>query len=447
MGPTPPIRYAKTPDGLQLAYQVFGEGPRDLLLVWGGISHIELLWDDPTLARIFRGLGSFARVIQFDRRGTGMSDRPAGPATLEDRMQDVGTVLDAVGSERATILGESEGGPMTCLFAATHPERTEGLILYGPVIRMIGDASFPWAPAREVFEEALEAAAADWGSEELIWSWAPSAGDDPRARQFFSRFMRLSSSPGAYRDQMLVNADIDVRPILPLITAPTLVLHRDRDTSINVGQGRYAAEHIPGARYVELDGEDHLLIAGDPGPLIDEIEEFVTGVRSGRDIDRLATTIVFTDIVDSTRVAAQLGDRRWRELLDEHDARLRRQLGIFSGREVNTTGDGMVASFNGPGRAVGWAEAAVQAGQSLGVGIRAGVHTGECERRGTDLAGLAVHVAARVAALAQPGQVLATQMVCDLVAGSGITFSDPTTHDLKGVSGRWQLFAAQTSDP
>jgi class 3 adenylate cyclase len=438
----PLVRYARTPDGIQLAYQVFGEGPRDLLVVWGGISHIELFWDDPTLARIFRRLASFARVIQFDRRGTGMSDRSPGTATLEDRMQDVSAVLAAVGSETAAILGESESAPMTCLFAATYPERTSALILYGPVIRMLGDATFPWAASREVFYAALDATTAEWGSEDLIWGWAPTVGDDPRARQFFSRFMRMSASPGAYRDQMLINADIDVRRLLPLVTVPTLVLHRGGDTAIPVGQGRYAARNIPGARYVELPGEDHLLIGGDPEPLLDEIEQFLTGVLAGRAVDRIVATIVFTDIVGSTELAARLGDGRWRKLLDEHDALLRRLLPPFSGRVVNTTGDGMLASFDGPARAVGWALSATAAAGSLGIEVRAGAHTGECELRGRDLAGLAVHVAARIGSMAAPGEVLVSETVRDLVAGSGIVFSERGTHTLKGVPDPWSVYAA-----
>ena len=409
-------------------------------MVWGGISHIDLLWDDPNLDRILRRLGAFCRVIQFDRRGTGMSDRPTGPATLEDRMEDVRSVLDAVGSERAALLGESEGGPMCCLFAATYPEHTAALVLYGPVIRMIGDGSFPWAPAPDVFEAVLESTAQDWGSEELIWGWAPSVGDDPRSRQFFSRFMRLSSSPGAYVEQMRTNANIDVRPLLPLISVPTLVLHRSEDSAISVGQGRYAAAHIPGARYAELPGEDHLLIAGDSSLLLDEIEEFLTGVRGAPDTDRVLATIVLTDIVDSTGMASKLGDRGWRELLDRHDAVLRRQLPHFGGHEVNTTGDGMLARFEGPVRAVGWARAAIDVTRELGIEIRTGVHTGECQRRGRDLAGVAVHVAARIAALAGSGEVLVSQTVHDLVAGSGLRFAKRGSRELKGLPGTWSLY-------
>lgn len=441
MDQPPSVEYAKAPDGIQLAYQVFGDGPPDVLLVWGGISHIELLWDDPNLARIFRRLSSFARVIQFDRRGTGMSDRPGGPATLEDRVQDLAVVLDAAGSHQAAIFGESEGGPTACLFAATFPHRTAALILYGPVIRMVGEASFPWASARDVFDAALDATVDDWGSEDLIWGWAPSVGDDPRARQFFARFMRLSSSPAAYREQMLVNVEIDVREILPLIKVPALVLHRRDDTAINVGQGRYAAERIPGARYVELPGDDHLLIGGDPDPLVEEIEEFLTGIRPTRDPDRTVATIVFTDIVASTAAAARLGDQSWRRLLDEHDHVLRRQLGIFGGREVNTTGDGMVARFDGPGRAVKWARSVLEGVRPLGVELRAGIHTGECEVRGRDLAGVSVHVAARIASLARPGEVLVSKTVSDLAAGTGVEFLERGVHTLRGVTGRWPLLS------
>lgn len=435
-------RYAITADGTHLAYQVSGNGPRDLLIVWGGISHIELLWDDPTLARIFRRLGTFTRVIQFDRRGTGLSDRPPGPSTIEQRVDDAISVLDACGSKHACVLGESEGGPTSCLLAATRPDRVSALILYGPVIRMIGDQGFRCAPPMDVFEAALENTTAGWGSEELIWAWAPSAGEDPRARQFIARFARLACSPGAYRDQMRLNADIDVRPILPLIGVPTLVCHRRDDAAINVGQGRYAASHIPGAQWVELPGEDHLLIAGDPEPLLDAVELFLTGVRTGDDVDRIVTTVAFTDIVDSTRVVARLGDQAWKELLDRHDTALRTLLRRFSGREVNTTGDGMVASFEGPTRAVEWAQAVVGAAPGLGLEVRAGVHTGPCEMRGRDLAGLAVHVAARIGALAGPGEVLVSQSVRDLVPGSGISFAERGVHTLKGLDGEWHLFAA-----
>jgi class 3 adenylate cyclase/alpha-beta hydrolase superfamily lysophospholipase len=435
------VRYATTPDGTQLAYQVFGQGTRDLLLVWGGISHIELLWDDPTLDRIFRRLGTFARVIQFDRRGTGMSDRPATPATIEQRMEDALAVLDAAGSTRACVLGESEGSPPSCLLAATHPSRVSGLILYGPVIRMIGDKGFPWAPTREVFDDALEATTAAWGSEDLTWAWAPSAGEDPRAREFVARFVRLSSSPSAYRDQMRLNAAIDVRSILPMIAVPTLVCHRRDDSAINVGQGRYAASHIPDAEWVELMGDDHLLIAGDPEPLLDAIEVFMTGIRSEHDVNGFVTTVAFTDIVDSTQIASRLGDQRWRELLDNHDAILRTLLRRFSGREVNTTGDGMVASFEGPARAVEWARAVVHAARDLGIEVRAGVHTGACEIRGKDLAGVAVHVAARISALAGPGEVLMSQTVRDLLPGSGIAVSERGSHTLKGLDRQWLLFA------
>jgi class 3 adenylate cyclase len=439
----PSTSYARAKDGTHLAYQVFGDGPLDLVLVWGGISHIELMWEDHNLARIFRRLASFSRVIQFDRRGIGLSDRAAANATLEERMEDVAAVMDAARSERAAIFGESEGGPMSALFAATYPERTTALILYGPLVRMIGDSGFPWAPTREVFEQAMDTTVEQWGSEEGIWAWAPSVGDDPNARLFFARFARQSASPGAFRHQMLMNAEIDVRPILPVITVPTLVVHRGRDQVVNVGQGRYAAEHIPGARYVELDGEDHLLIGGDPDALVDEVEEFLTGVRQSREIDRVLATVLFTDIVGSTQLAAELGDRAWRRKLDEHDDVTRRELRRFNGREVKATGDGILATFDGPARAVRCASAIGEATKRIGLDVRAGLHTGECEVRGTDLGGLAVHIAARVGALAGAGEVLVSSTVKDLVVGAGIGFVERGTHSLKGVPGEWRLFAAQ----
>jgi class 3 adenylate cyclase len=294
-----------------------------------------------------------------------------------------------------------------------------------------------------VFAEALDATVAAWGEEDLIWSWAPSVGDDPRARRFFSRFTRMSSSPGAFRDHMRVNAQIDVRALLPLIGAPALVLHRRDDIAINVRQGAYAAAHLPSARFVELPGEDHLLIGGDPEPFLDEVERFLTGTTSGRDGNRVLATIVFTDIVGSTELVGRLGDRRWRELLDEHEALLRRRLPEFSGRQVNTTGDGMVAAFTGPVSAVGWAQAVANATEALGIRIRAGVHTGEVELRGTDLAGASVHVAARIAALAAPGEILVSQTVRDLMGGSGVEFVERGSHRLKGMAETWTVHAAR----
>ncbi|MGZ6974684.1 MAG: adenylate/guanylate cyclase domain-containing protein [Acidimicrobiia bacterium] len=414
------------------------------MIVWGGVSHIELMWENAAFARIFRRLGSFSRVIQFDRRGVGMSDRTPGLATLETRMEDVRAVMDAAGCERVALFGESEGGPMSMLFAATYPERTTGLVLYGPLVRLIADETFPWAWSREDFEALLDSALSDWGAEDQIAFWAPSVADDPAARRFFSRFTRLSGSPGSFKDQMMMNADIDVRPVLHAVNVPTLVLHRTGDLVVDVHQGRYAARHIPGAKFVELPGADHFLMGGDPEQLVDEVEEFLTGVRGQHEVDRILATVAFTDIVGSTQRAAELGDREWRNLLDQHDAAVRRELQRFNGREVNTTGDGMLAAFDGPARGIRCARAITEAMEPLGVEIRAGLHTGECEVRGSDLGGLAVHIAARVGSLAAPGEVLVSSTVKDLVAGSGITFTERGTHVLKGVPDEWRLYSVES---
>jgi len=349
--------------------------------------------------------------------------------------------MDAVGTERAALFGESEGGPMCSLFAATYPERTTALVLYGPVVCFISDESFPWAPTMEVLKQFLDMSLEGWGKGDGIDLWAPSLSDDPAARRFYARFNRLSASPGAFRDQMLMNTEIDVRSVLPMINVPTLVLHRRDDQVINVHQGRYVAEHVPGARYVELEGTDHFLIGGDPDALADEVEEFLTGVRRSREVDRVLATVLFTDIVGSTRQAAELGDQRWRRLLDQHDAVMRHELDRFKGHEINTTGDGFLASFDGPARAIRCALALTAAAPPLGIEIRAGLHTGECEVRDHDLGGLAVHIAARIGALARPSEVLVSSTVRDLVAGSGISFSDRDTHVLKGLPEAWRLFA------
>jgi pimeloyl-ACP methyl ester carboxylesterase len=442
MDAVPRIRYAPAADGTHLAYQVFGDGPLDLVVVWGTMSHIELMWENAKFARIFRRLGSFSRVIQFDRRGVGLSDRPPGLSTLEERMEDVRTVMDAAGCERAAVFGESEGGPLCALFAATYPERTRALILYGALVRLVADEQFPWAASNDDVDELVQGAIESWGAEDQIAFWAPSMADDPAARQFFARFTRLSSSPGSFKQQFLLNTELDIRPILPSVGVPTLVLHRRDDLVVDVGQARFLAEHIPGARLVEIEGTDHFLIGGDPEPFVDAIEEFLTGARASIETDRVLATIAFTDIVGSTQLAADLGDRKWRSLLDEHDALVRQELQRFNGRAVNTTGDGVLAAFDGPARAIRCAQSITRAVAGLGIDVRAGLHTGECEIRGDDLGGLAVHIASRIGGLAQPREVLVSSTVKDLVAGSGITFAERGSHVLKGVPEEWRLFAA-----
>jgi class 3 adenylate cyclase len=359
-------------------------------------------------------------------------------------MDDVRAVMDAVDSERAALLGVSEGGPMNILFAATYPERTSALVLLGTFARAFEGDDYPIGVALERRDDFLELLAENWGEGQSLSNLAPSVAADERMRASWGRFERMSASPGAAITLLRMAADIDVRHILSTVHVPTLVLHRTGDTFVPLAQGRYLAEHIPGARFVELPGTDHLYFVGDTGPLLDEVEVFLTGQRQQHDADRVLATVLFTDIVDSTRHAAELGDRRWRDLLDNHDALVRRQVDRFRGRTVKGTGDGVLATFDGPARAIRSACAIVEAARQLGVELRAGLHTGECEVRGDDLGGIAVHIGARVAAMAAPGEVLASSTVKDLVAGAGLRFADRGTHVLKGVPGEWRIYAAYT---
>ena len=437
----PETRYARTADGLHIAYQVVGDGPFDLVASLGYVSHVEMAWEDPATAECLHSLSSFSRLILFDRRGLGLSDPIQGAPTLEDRMQDLGAVIDAAGSERAALFGLSEGGPMSMLFAATYPERVSALVLYGTFARMTKAVDYPWGYPPEVLDRYVEAKVESWGGDNTVDFFAPSAADDLEFRRRWAAYERRATSPGAYRSLMNMNADTDVRDVLPSIRVPTLILHRSGDLPVRVGHARYLSEHIAGARYVELPGDDHFFWVGDTGAIIDEVEEFLTGHRSAHEPDRVLSTMVFTDIVDSTRRAADLGDRRWRGLLDEHDAMIHRQLERFRGRQIKSTGDGVFATFDGPARAIHCAGAMRDGARQLGLEIRAGLHTGECEIRGHDLGGIAVHVGARVAGLAGPGEVLVSRTVVDLVAGSGIEFTDRGERELKGVPGTWQLFA------
>jgi len=439
----PQTRYVRTADDLHIAYQVVGDGPFDLVAVLGYVSHVELAWDDPAMADCLRRLASFSRLILFDRRGLGMSDPIRGAPTLEDRMQDLCAVMDAAGSERAALFGLSEGGQMSMLFAASHPERVSALVLYGAFARMTQTPDYPWGYPPPVLDRYVEAKVANWGGDDTVDSFAPSVAGDPEFRRRFAAFERRATSPGAYRSLMNMNADSDVRDVLASIRVPTLILHRSGDIPFRVGHGRYLSEHIAGARYVELPGDDHFFWVGDTAAIFDEVEEFLTGRRSTHDADRVLCTIVFTDIVDSTRRAADIGDRRWRGLLDDHDAMVRGQLERFRGRPIKNTGDGVFATFDGPARAIRCAGAIRDGARRLGLEIRAGLHTGECEIRDHDLGGIAVHVGARVAGLADPGEVLVSRTVVDLVAGSGIEFTDRGDYQLKGVPGTWRLFAAQ----
>lgn len=438
----PVTRYAQSGE-VSIAYQVIGDAPRDLVLVPGWVSNIDSFWEEPTATRFLERLASFSRLILFDKRGTGLSDRvPINELpTLEQRMDDVRAVMDAVGSERAALYGYSEGGPMCALFAATYPQRASAIIMDGSYARRLQAPDYPWGMTAEAHEAWLEEIRNGWGGPVGLAARAPSLIEDERFRQWWASFLRASASPAAVLALTRMNAEIDVRPILPTIRVPTLILHRVGDRALSVGGGRYMAQSIPGAKYVEFPGDDHLPFIGDADATLDEIEEFLTGVRHAPELERALATVLFTDIVDSTQRAAELGDRRWRDVLGGHHARVRRELERFRGREVKTTGDGFLATFDGPARAIRCACAVRDAVRELGIELRAGLHTGECELLGDDVGGIAVHIGARVLSNSAPNEVLVSSTVRDLVAGSGIQFADRGTHDLKGVPGEWHLFA------
>jgi pimeloyl-ACP methyl ester carboxylesterase/plasmid stabilization system protein ParE len=441
---TPPTQYAKSGDA-SIAYQVVGEGEIDLVLVLGFATHLELQWESPPFARFFERIGSFSRLILFDKRGTGLSDPVTEAPTLEQRTDDVRAVMDAAGSERAALFGISEGGPMSVLFAATHPDRVTALVLHGAMGRTTEASDYPWAsPAQALRESAAEFIVPYWGrqAEGMVELFAPSFADDPQAVEFTARMERTAASPAMVQQIFEMFLDIDVRDILPAIHVPALVLHRRGDRVVNRRAGEDLAAQIPGARYVELPGIDHLPWAGDPEAVLGEIEEFLTGARSVPEPDRVLATVMFTDIVGSTERAAELGDARWRELLSAHQAAARRELMRFRGREVKTLGDGSLATFDGPARAIRCGRAIGEAARSLGLEVRIGLHSGEVELMEEDVGGIAVHIAARVGALAAAGEVLVTSTVKDLVAGSGIRFVDRGARQLKGIAEEWRLFAA-----
>jgi len=438
----PEVRYAKS-GAVNIAYSVVGEGPRDVVLVPGFISHLELDWEEPRYERFLRRLASFSRLIMFDKRGTGLSDRPGGLPDLETRMDDVRAVMDAAGSERAALFGYSEGGPMACLFAATYPHRTTALVLYGTYAkRRDPDADYPWAPTWGERQRYAEEVELEWGHESDLGTMAPAA-DEALTRWWRAR-ARAAASPGAARDLILMNSQIDIRNVLPAIGVPTLVIHRSGDRDSRVDEGRYVAERIAGARFVELAGEAHAPFV-DVDQILDVVETFLTGREPVREPDRVLATVLFTDIVGSTAKAAELGDARWRELLGQHHLKVRRQLERFQGHELDTAGDGFFARFDGPARAIRCACAITSSVRDLGIEIRAGLHTGECEVMDGKVGGIAVHIGARVAATAAPGEVLVSNTVKDLVAGSGIEFSDRGVAVLKGVPGEFRLFAVESA--
>jgi len=433
-----PIRYARNGD-VSIAYRVGGAGPVDLLFISGFVSHLEIGVELALAQRFFERLGSFARIIAFDKRGMGLSDR--GAYTLENVVDDALAVLDDVGVERAVVFGVSEGGSAATMLAAAHPQRVSSLVLYGAFARLARGPDYAEGTPPEVLEGFVTRMAAEWGQAAMLELWAPSLAGDPEAVDWWARWLRSGTSPGAMRTLGLMYHELDVRPLLSAVTAPTLVLYRADDELVRAPLARVVARGIPNAREVELAGSDHLFVAGDQDAMLDEVEEFVTGRPPEPVRERTLATVLFTDIVRSTEHAAELGDRRWRELLTQHDRIVERELARHRGRMVKSFGDAVFATFDGPARAVRCALAIREAAAPLGLELRAGIHTGECEVVGSDLAGMAVHLAARVQATARPGEVLTSGTVKDLVVGSGLAFEDRGRHVLKGVPGEWPLYA------
>ena len=441
---TPEIRYAKSGD-VHIAYQVFGNGPETLVVIPGFISHVEHVWDSRDQAAWFNHLGRRVRVVMFDKRGTGLSDRLGQLPNLDQRMDDARAVMDAAGIERAALMGVSEGGSLAALFAASHPERCSALILYGAFARFSD-----WFPTKQKFDGFLNYVQTAWGTGNSIAGFAPSKKGDAEFQRWWGRFERLGGSPSAVINLMHMDSGINIDNILPSISVPTLVLHRTEDPTVSVQAGRFLATHIPGAKLVELDGPDHVYYVGDNAlQIADLVADFVaqpgTEARSAAASRRMLTTILFTDIVDSTTRANELGDRAWRELLQAHDATVRREVARFRGNEVKSLGDGFLVLFDGPARAIHCAQAITEAMGPLGIKVRAGLHTGEVERTEADVLGIAVHLAARIMDTASPDKVVISRTVKDLVAGSGIAFDDAGEHSLKGLEEKWQLFEVRAT--
>jgi pimeloyl-ACP methyl ester carboxylesterase len=434
----PKTRYALAAGGVNVAYQVIGDGPMDLVFVPSAVSQIEVFWEEPAVAQYLRRLASFSRLIIFDKRGVGMSDRVEGAPMLEERMDDVRAVIDAVGVERAAILGMSEGGAIGAMFAATYPKRVTALVMLNAATRCWTDMDLSDPEVERMVGEYLTE---HHGTGFSLERGAPSVADDARIRAWAGRVERLAGSPASTLAMMKLNTGFDVRSALPAVSAPTLIIHRRGDQVVNVEQGREAAALMPNARLVELEGTDHLPFFEDPDATLALIQEFVTGQRYCAEPDRVLATVMFTDIVDSTKLLIERGDREWKKILDRHDALIDRELERYRGRKVNPTGDGVLATFDGPARAVQCACAIRDGVVALGIEARAGVHTGEIELRGDDVSGVAVHLGARVAALAEPSQILVTRTVTELVAGSDLSFSEYGEHELKGLPGTWHIYA------
>jgi class 3 adenylate cyclase len=441
---TPETRYAKGRDGF-VAYQVIGDGPLDLVFIPDWVTNVEVMWDEPSLARFLRRLASFSRLICFDKRGTGVSDPVLFEEgfSVESWIDDTCTVLQAVGSERAAMFGHAEGGRMALLFAATFPEKTSALVLLDSFARRVRDKNYPWGVPEDLLPTFFEQFDTGWGKGGHLSVIAPSAAQDQRFVEWYGRYQRLAMGPtqaaNGYRNQF----QFEVRAVLPAVRTPTLVLHRKDNAYIRAGNGRYLAEHIAGARYLEVPGRDHLYHVGQTGIILDAIQEFLTGRHDAADDDRILATVLFADIVRSTERAAQLGDRAWADLLATYHDVARRATAQFRGREIDTAGDGFFAAFDGPARAIRSACAIRDSAAGIGLTVRAGLHTGECEKLGDKVGGLAVHIGARVAGHAEPGEVLVSGTVRDLVVGSGIRFSDRGTRPLKGVPGEWSLYSVE----
>ncbi|HEV3240208.1 MAG TPA: adenylate/guanylate cyclase domain-containing protein [Casimicrobiaceae bacterium] len=439
----PRTQYARSA-GVHIAYQVLGGGLLDLVYVPGWVSHVEQAWEEPSLARFLERLSSFARFITFDKRGTGLSDRVPDEQlpTLEERMDDQRAVMDAAGSQRAAVLGVSEGGNLATLFAATYPQRTTALIMSGTYAKRIWSEDYPWAPTPEARAREYEHVAREWGNLMDIDKYVPSSIGDPVFAQRLAKYFRMSASPGAAVTLLRMNTQIDMRAVLPTIRVPTLILHHVGDLDVKIEEARYIAARIPGAKLVELPGDDHLPWCGDQDRFLDEVQEFLTGVRPPPVADRVLATIMFTDIVGSTELAARVGDLAWKSLLQQHDALVRKELLRFRGREEKTTGDGFFATFDGPARAIRCAASIRDNVRQLGMEIRAGLHTGEIELGNDQVGGIAVNIGARIAASAEPGEILVSSTVKDLTAGSSVSFTERGVHTLKGVPGQWKLFSA-----
>src|SRR5215510_1303821 len=442
----PRTHYARSGD-VHIAYQVVGEGPRDLVFVPGWISNVEMFWEEPVVVRFLERLASFSRLILFDKRGTGLSDRMTDLPSLEVRMDDVRAVMDAVGSAQAAVFGYSEGGQMCALFAASHRDRTSALIMHGSYARMLEAPDYPWGRSPARLEERIEEYLRDWAPASDIDRRAPTMAGDARFREWWTRFLRHGASPAAAVALLRMNGHIDIRHVLSWIRVPTLVMHPVGDQTIEVRAGRALADAIPGAKYVELPGQDHLPFGDDADTVLDEIEAFLTGVRRGPEPDRVLATVMFTDIVDATKRLADIGDHAWKEVLAQHHFVVRKQLDRYRGREIDTAGDGFLATFDGPARAVRCAQAISDGVKPLGISVRAGVHTGECEIMGEKLGGIAVHIGSRIASLAMAGEVLVSSTVKDLVAGARIRFVPRGSHVLKGIPGEWTVLPPSCPSP